>query len=56
VIEDVVERRELSDEPNEERRELGEESQVWLEMWSSDESSTKSPQRDQRCDRAARAR
>jgi hypothetical protein len=36
---DVVERRELGDEPNEERQELGEESPAWPEMWPSDESS-----------------
>jgi hypothetical protein len=39
MTKDVVERRELSDEPDEERRELDEESPVWSEMWSSDESS-----------------
>jgi hypothetical protein len=30
---DMVERRELGDEPDEERRELGKESPAWLEMW-----------------------
>jgi hypothetical protein len=39
VIGDVVERRELGDDPDEERPELSEESPVWLETWSSDESS-----------------
>jgi hypothetical protein len=67
VTEDVVERQELSDEPDEERRELGEESPAWPETWSSsessttsltrcDESSVKSPRRGQRRGRAARAR
>jgi hypothetical protein len=36
---DVVELRELGDEPDKERRELGEESPAWPETWSSDESS-----------------
>jgi hypothetical protein len=36
----VVERRELSDDPDEERQELSEESLAWPETWSSDESST----------------
>jgi hypothetical protein len=39
----MVERRELSDKPNEERRELDKESLAWLETWSSDESSMRSP-------------
>jgi hypothetical protein len=43
VTEDVVERRELGDEPDEERRELNEESPAWSETWSSDESSARSP-------------
>jgi hypothetical protein len=38
----MVERRELSDEPNEERRELGEMSPAWPETWSSSESSATS--------------
>jgi hypothetical protein len=42
VTGDVVERRELGDYPDEERRELGEESLVWLETWSSCESSATS--------------
>jgi hypothetical protein len=46
VAEDVVERRELGDDLDEERQELGEESPTWPETWSSDESSTRSPQRD----------
>jgi hypothetical protein len=56
---DVVELRELDDEPDEERRELDEESPAWPETWSSressatrltrsDESSTRSPQRGRR--------
>jgi hypothetical protein len=53
---DVVERRELSDDPDKERRKLGEESPAWPETWSSDESSTRSPQRDRRRGRVARAR
>jgi hypothetical protein len=51
---DVVEQRELGDDPNEEQRELGEESPLWPETWlncessvtsltRSDESSVKSP-------------
>jgi hypothetical protein len=48
VTGDVIERRELSDEPDEERRELGEESPAWPETWSSDESSARSPQYGQR--------
>jgi hypothetical protein len=63
----VVERRELGDDPNEERRELGEESPVWPKMWlsckslttsltRSDESSVRSPQHGQRRGRATRAR
>jgi hypothetical protein len=43
VVGDVVELRELGDEPDEVRRELGEESPAWPETWSSDESSTRSP-------------
>jgi hypothetical protein len=39
VAGDVVERRELGDDPDEERRELVEESPVWPETWSSCESS-----------------
>jgi hypothetical protein len=42
VAEDVVELRELGDEPDEERRELGEESPAWPETWSSSESSAMS--------------
>jgi hypothetical protein len=42
VVGDVVERRELGDDPDEERRELGVESPVWSEMWSSCESSATS--------------
>jgi hypothetical protein len=64
VTGDVVERRELGDEPDEERRELDEESPAWPETRSSnessatiltrnDESSARSPQCDRRCDRAA---
>jgi hypothetical protein len=34
----MVELRELGDELDEERLELGEESPVWPEAWSSDES------------------
>jgi hypothetical protein len=52
---DVVEQRELDDDPDEERQELGEESLVCPETWSScessatsltrsDESSVRSPQ------------
>jgi hypothetical protein len=48
VTEDVVERRELSDEPDEERRELDEESPMWPKTWSSDESSATSLMRAQR--------
>jgi hypothetical protein len=43
VAGDVVERRELGDDPDEERQELGEESPVWPETWSSYESSARSP-------------
>jgi hypothetical protein len=39
---DVVERRELVDDPNKERRELGEESPAWPETWSSSKSSAMS--------------
>jgi hypothetical protein len=53
---DMVERREVVDDPNEERRELGVESPAWPETWSSGkslatsltrsyESSVRSPQR-----------
>jgi hypothetical protein len=67
VTRDVVERRELSNEPDEERRELGEESPAWAETWSSDESSStnltrsdesseRSPQCGRRRGRATRAR
>jgi hypothetical protein len=67
VAEDVVEQRVLGDEPDEERRELGEESPARPETWSSgessvtsltrsDESLTRSPQRGWRHGRAARAR
>jgi hypothetical protein len=35
MAEDVVERQELGDDPNEERRELGKESPVGAETWSS---------------------
>jgi hypothetical protein len=35
----MVERRELGDDPNRERRELGKESPVWSKTWSSCESS-----------------
>jgi hypothetical protein len=67
VIGDVVEQRELSDEPDEERRELGLESLAWPKTWSSDESSamiltrsdessTRSPQCGRRRGRAMRAR
>jgi hypothetical protein len=42
VIGDVVERRELGDEPDEERQKLGEESPAWPETWSSGESSAMS--------------
>jgi hypothetical protein len=38
----MVELRELGDEPDEEGRELGEESPAWPEMWSSGESSATS--------------
>jgi hypothetical protein len=38
VAEDVVEQRELGDEPDEERRKLGEVSLAWSETWSSGES------------------
>jgi hypothetical protein len=56
VARDVVKLRELGDEPDEERRELGEESLAWAETWSSDESLMRSPQRDRRRGRAARVR
>jgi hypothetical protein len=36
------ERQELGDEPDEERRELGEESPAWPKTWSSSESSATS--------------
>jgi hypothetical protein len=39
VTGDVVEWRELGDKPDEERRELGEESLAWPETWSSEEIS-----------------
>jgi hypothetical protein len=42
VAKDVVEQRELDDEPDEERRKLGEESPAWPETWSSGESSATS--------------
>jgi hypothetical protein len=42
VARDVVEQRELDDEPDKERRELGEESPAWPKTWSSSESSTSS--------------
>jgi hypothetical protein len=42
VARDVVEQRELGDKLDEERGELGEESPVWPETWSSSESSTTS--------------
>jgi hypothetical protein len=38
----MVELRELSDEPDEERRKLGEESPAWPETWLSGESSAMS--------------
>jgi hypothetical protein len=67
MAEDVVEQRELSNEPNKERRKLGEESLAWPETWSSgessatsltrnDESSAMSPQHGRRHGQAARAR
>jgi hypothetical protein len=43
MTKDMVERRELGDKPNEERRELDKESPAWPETWSSDESSVRSP-------------
>jgi hypothetical protein len=55
VAGDVVEWRELGDDFDEERWELGEESLVWPKTWSSDESSVRSPQRGQRCDWVTRA-
>jgi hypothetical protein len=66
VARDVVEQREFSDELDEERRKLNEESSAWPETWSSgessvtsltgsDKSSVRSPQRGQRRGRAARA-
>jgi hypothetical protein len=42
----MVELRELGDEPDEEGRELGEESSAWLETWSSSESSATSLMRN----------
>jgi hypothetical protein len=36
---DVVEQRELIDEPEKERRKLSKESPAWLETWLSGESS-----------------
>jgi hypothetical protein len=42
VTGDALERRELGDDPDEERRELGEKSPVWPETWSSCESSATS--------------
>jgi hypothetical protein len=42
VAGDVVELRELGDEPDEERRELGEKSPAWPETWLSYESSVMS--------------
>jgi hypothetical protein len=45
---DVVERRELGDEPDKERRKLGEESLAWPETWSSGESSAMSLTRARR--------
>jgi hypothetical protein len=39
---DVLEQRELGDEPGEERRKLDEESPAWPETWSSGESSATS--------------
>jgi hypothetical protein len=67
VTGDVVERRELDDELDEEQRELNKESPAWLETWLSDESSTmiltrseeslvRSPQCGRRRGRAVRAR
>jgi hypothetical protein len=67
VARDVVELRELGDEPDEERQELSEKSLVWPETWSScessamsltrsDKSSARSPQRGRRRGRATRAR
>jgi hypothetical protein len=54
VAGDLIEQRDLGDEPDEERRKIGEESLAWPEMWSdgkssatsltrSDESSARSP-------------
>jgi hypothetical protein len=48
VAGDVVKRRELDDEPDEERRELDEESLAWLETWSSNESSGDDPNEERR--------
>jgi hypothetical protein len=45
VAGDMVEQRELGDEPDEERRKLGEEPLAWPETLSSGESSTTSPMR-----------
>jgi hypothetical protein len=42
VAGDVVKRRELGDDPDEERRELDEESPVWPKTWLSCESSATS--------------
>jgi hypothetical protein len=67
VAGDVVEQRELDEEPDVERRELGEESPAWPKTWSSDESSkrsltwsdessARSPQCGRRRGRAMRAR
>jgi hypothetical protein len=67
VTGDVVEQEELDDELEEEQRELDEESLTWPETWSSDESSmtiltrsdessTRSRQRDRRRGRVVRAR
>jgi hypothetical protein len=64
---DVVERRDLGDEPDEERQELSEESPVWPKTWlsckssatsltRSDESLVRCPQRGWRRGRATRAR
>jgi hypothetical protein len=56
VAGDVVELRELGDEPDEERQELDEKSPAWPKTWSSDESSTRSSQRDRRRGRATRVK
>jgi hypothetical protein len=42
VARDVVEQRELGDEPDEERRKLSEESPTWPKTWLSGESSAMS--------------